>query len=250
MLALISDVHANYEALTAVLADIDREKVEKVVCLGDVVGYGPDPLPVVDLVRERAEICLEGNHDEALHRGPIGFNIPAAQVIEWTVENMKPGFFSGLDLRRRWEYITSRPQTHRIGDDFYVHGSPLDPTSGYILSQKIAFGPTSEFEEIFKATDRLIFCGHTHLPGVITDDFESHDAKKLENAWTWEKGKAIVNVGSVGQPRDNDNRACYVLFDGKKVTWRRVPYAFEQTQAKVLDRLKIAKLAERLKVGV
>lgn len=249
MIAVISDLHANLEAVSAVLDDIREQKVDKIVCLGDVVGYGPDPVAVVDLVRERAEVCIEGNHDEALAHGPYGFNPPAARVIEWTVENMKPGFFSGLDLRKRWEWITNRPQHHRIGDDLFVHGSPLDPTSGYILAQELRYGPTEKFERIFEHTERLIFCGHTHLPCVIADDYETKDAKALDNEWTWEKGKAIVNVGSVGQPRDGNNRACYVLFDGKKVVWRRVPYAFEKTSEKVATVLKIEKLAERLKVG-
>jgi diadenosine tetraphosphatase ApaH/serine/threonine PP2A family protein phosphatase len=223
--------------------------VEKIVCLGDVVGYGPDPVVVTDMVRDRAEICLEGNHDEALAHGPLGFNIPATQAIEWTSEQMKPGFFSGIELRKRWDWITNRPQHHRVNDDVFVHGSPLDPTCGYILAHKLGFGPTDEFEEIFKHTERLVFCGHTHLPCVITDDFEAKDSKALENTWTWEKGKAIVNVGSVGQPRDGDNRACYVLFDGKKVTWRRVAYDFEKTSEKVARLIKSVKLAERLKIG-
>ncbi|HZU96326.1 MAG TPA: metallophosphoesterase family protein [Planctomycetota bacterium] len=250
MLAIISDLHANLEAVTAVLDDVRAQGADKIYCLGDVVGYGPDPVPVTDLVRERAEVCLEGNHDEALHRGPLGFNPPAAQVIYWTVEHMKPGFFSGVELRKRWDYITTRPQTHRLEADLFVHGSPLDPTSGYLLMQDLNFGPTEKYEQVFAETERLIFCGHTHLPCVITDDFETKTSKQLENTWTWEKGKAIVNVGSVGQPRDGDARASYVLFDGKKVTWRRVPYAFEQTSAKVQTLLGIEKLAERLKVGV
>ena len=82
MLAIISDLHANVEALTAVFADIAQQKVDKIYCLGDVVGYGPDPVIVTDMVRERAEICLEGNHDEALAHGPLGFNLPATQAIE------------------------------------------------------------------------------------------------------------------------------------------------------------------------
>jgi predicted phosphodiesterase len=249
MLAIISDLHANLEAVTAVLDDIREQKVDKIVCLGDVVGYGPDPAPVADLVHERCETVIEGNHDEALLRGPLGFNIPATRVIEWTVEQLKPSFFSGLDLRRRWDWLTSLPQTARLGDDLLVHGSPIDPTSGYILAHELAFGPNEKFEQIFEHTQRLIFCGHTHLPCIITDDFETRDSASLQNEWTWEKGKAIVNVGSVGQPRDHDNRACYVLFDGKKVVWRRVPYAFEQTSEKVARILKIEKLAERLKIG-
>jgi predicted phosphodiesterase len=249
MLAIISDVHANLEALTAVLDDIREQGVEKIICLGDIVGYGPDPLLVTDLVRERCETVVEGNHDEALVHGPLGFSPPAALVIDWTVERMRPSFFSGSELRRRWEWITSLQETARLGDDLFVHGSPLDPTGGYILSTDLVFDSTDTFEQIFEHTDRLIFCGHTHLPCVITDDFASRDSASLGNEWTWEKGKAIVNTGSVGQPRDRDNRACYILFDGKKVTWRRVPYAFEKTAEKVARILKIEKLAERLRIG-
>jgi predicted phosphodiesterase len=251
MLAIISDLHSNEEALGAVVADMKAHAVDEIFCLGDVVGYGPDPIPVVDFVRENVAVTVMGNHDEALIGGGLGFSGVALKAIDWTRTQLQPGFFSGINVRNRWDFLTHLPLRHERGPDLFLHGSPRDPTSEYLLAHELSFGAIGKYEEIFATFDRLLFCGHTHLPCVITDDFEAKTAASLGNTWTHPgKGRAIVNVGSVGQPRDEDNRASYVLFDGKTVTWRRVAYDFEKTAAKVfaipeLDR----KLGERLALG-
>lgn len=253
MFAILSDIHSNLEALTAVFDDIDAQGIEDVYCLGDVVGYGPDPVACVDLVMERCTVTVKGNHDEALIHGAYGFNGPASLAIEWTRDHLRPGFFSGVAVRRRWEYLKGLPFTHEVDGHLLVHGSPRHPTSDYLLATDVGFGATEQFVEVFAGFERILFVGHTHLPCVITDRYETKTSTELENTYRYPdlaEQKAIVNVGSVGQPRDQDTRACYVVVDGDTVTWRRVEYDYEQTAAKIeaVDLLHDT-LAARLKAG-
>jgi diadenosine tetraphosphatase ApaH/serine/threonine PP2A family protein phosphatase len=254
MYALISDIHSNIEALTVVLADIDSLGVKDIYCLGDVVGYGPNPLECVDLIMERCKVTLKGNHDEALVHGAYAFNLRAQKAIEWTRDQLKPGFFSGSAVRRRWEFLTNLPLRHELGDDLLIHGSPRDPTNEYILATEIGFGPTEKFEEIFQSFNRMLFVGHTHMPCVITDRYETKTSTELENKFKFPDladKRVIVNVGSVGQPRDRDPRASYVVVDGETITWRRLEYDFEKTAAKIEGiALLDSALAARLKEGI
>lgn len=254
--ALISDVHANLEALTAVLADIDGAGVDDIYFLGDLVGYGPEPEACVDLVAERCAVALKGNHDFALINGPYGFNYIAAEAIDCTRSTMLPVCLSmDRKKKRRWTFIDTLEHTHREGDTLYVHGSPLDPLSDYVFCRQSRYmWNEAKLTEIFAKVDRLMFCGHTHHPCIIYDDFESRIPAELGYRTTLAPDrKAIVNVGSVGQPRDSDNRACYVLFDpaARTVAWRRVPYDFEATARKIdaTDCID-SRCGERLKLGL
>src|SRR5437870_12686239 len=110
MIAFISDLHSNLEALTAVLEDMERHRPERIVCLGDVVGYGPDPAAVADLARARVALAVKGNHDEALVAGAIGFSPIAKRAIDWTRSGPEPGFFSGRPVRERWAWPPSLPR--------------------------------------------------------------------------------------------------------------------------------------------
>ena len=254
MYAIVSDIHSNIEALTVVLQDIDSMGIKDIYCLGDVVGYGPNPLECVDLIMERCKVTLKGNHDEALVHGAYAFNLRAQKAIEWTRDQLKPGFFSGSAVRRRWEFLTNLPLRHELGDDLLIHGSPRDPTNEYILATEIGFGPTEKFEEIFQSFNRMLFVGHTHMPCVITDRYETKTSTELENKYTFPDltdKRVIVNVGSVGQPRDRDPRASYVVVDDTTVTWRRLEYDFEKTAAKIEGiALLDTALAARLKEGI
>ncbi len=250
--AIISDIHSNVEALGEVLKDIDKAGIKDILCLGDVVGYGPNPLECTDTIMQRCKMTLKGNHDEALVHGAYAFNMRAQKAIDWTRDQLKPGFFSGQAVRKRWEFLTNLALRHEDGPVLYIHGSPRDPTNEYVLATEIGFGPTEKFEEIFASFEKMLFVGHTHLPCVITDDYESKTSSELENKWTYPgKGKAIVNVGSVGQPRDRDNRACYAWVDGDTVQWRRIEYDFAKTMEKIdkVSQLDQA-LAARLKEGI
>jgi diadenosine tetraphosphatase ApaH/serine/threonine PP2A family protein phosphatase len=166
---------------------------------------------------------------------------------------MKPGFFSGSKVRARWEWLASLPLMKNRGPNLFVHGSPRDPTTEYVLEQDLAFGATEKYEEIFASFERFCFVGHSHLPLVIDGDLQVQKPSDLpDGKLKLASGKALVNVGSVGQPRDGDVRSCYVIFDGETVEWRRVSYDVSKTIArfaaigkKDLD----PRLAERLLAG-
>lgn len=251
--AIVSDIHSNIEALTNVLADIESQGVTDIFCLGDVVGYGPNPVECTDLIMNRTRVCLKGNHDEALVHGAYAFNMRAQKAIDWTRDQLKPGFFSGAAVRRRWEFLTNLSLRHEEYGYLFIHGSPRDPTNEYILATEIGFGPNEKFEEIFASFDKALFVGHTHLPCVITSEYETASASELNHEWDLSKNdcKVIVNVGSVGQPRDRDSRSCYVIVDDDTIRWRRVEYDFLKTIEKIerIAQLDNA-LGARLKEGM
>lgn len=246
--ALISDIHANLEALEAVLADVDERGVGEVLCLGDVVGYGIDAEACIDRVQRRAKVCLCGNHDWAAVNSALGFNTTARRAIEYTRARLSPGRLSGKATRRRWEFLGSLPHEHRIGDWLLVHGSPRDPVMEYIFPEDVDIAP-EKIEAIFSLVERVCFVGHTHLPGVFTEDLLFRTPGELGGSYYIGQEKAVVNVGSVGQPRDGDPRACYAIVGDDTVTWRRVDYDVQKTMEKIrsspLDNLA----AERLALG-
>jgi diadenosine tetraphosphatase ApaH/serine/threonine PP2A family protein phosphatase len=234
-IALISDIHANLEALEAVFLDIDRHpEVEAVYCLGDVVGYGPDPEPVIDLLEQRCAFVLLGNHDYALLTGPVGFNPVAAQAIACQRSSMEPGIFSLPTKKHRWDFLRALPEERRVGKDLFVHASPTDKIFEYILPEDTIYHH-EKLEKIFAQIGRRCFVGHTHRPGVITSDFRWIRPTDLEESTYRFEGdeKLVVNVSSVGQPRDRDPRACYALLRDESLEWRRIAYDIEKTNAKV-----------------
>jgi predicted phosphodiesterase len=264
MKAIISDIHANLEALCAVIADIDRNNVDEIICLGDIVGYGADPEACVDLIMDKAAITLMGNHDLALLDGPIGFNPIAADLIRMTRERMDPqmhpekkadlpddvSYFPCADdacgpkclicnhsEEVRWRFLGALPEKHLDDTALYVHASPLNPVHEYIFPDKFArmWNP-ERIRELCSAVPKVAFCGHTHRPCAITSTLLCYYPENVGytlklNADT----KYIVNTGSVGQPRDGDARSSYVLFDegAGTITWRRVAYNIDATVKKI-----------------
>lgn len=251
-IALISDVHANLEALEAVLASIDREGVRQIVCLGDIVGYGPDPEAVVDVIRRRARTCVAGNHDWALLNRPLGFNPLAAEVIRYTRDMMEPKFYQLFGKARvRWRFLESLPDRLEEGDLQFVHASPRDPLMEYVFGDRHPLFSREQLDELFPLVRRICFHGHTHLPGVIREDGVCWYPREGSGTLALQSGRRyLVDVGSVGQPRDGDPRACYAIFDGASVAVRRVPYDVERTRAKILsiDAME-ERLADRLLAG-
>ncbi len=215
MFAIISDIHANYEALEAVMADIDRRGVRDVICLGDVVGYGASPKECLDLVIERTRLCLCGNHDQAVFYEPYNFNVGAERACFWTREvfEQEPKK-SARD--RRWEFLGKLPFRIEQKDLLFVHGSPRRPVNEYLFAEDVYTNPhkiLANFERL-DTHQRACFNGHTHVPGVFLDDPYFDPPDELPEPGIFELSgdeKALINVGSVGQPRDRDPRACYVL---------------------------------------
>ena len=250
-IAIISDLHANREALEAVLAHLATQSVQRLFCLGDVVGYGAEPEFCVDLVRCHAEVCLLGNHDEALFGGASDFNTHARKAIEYTRSRMQPHWYSGSEKKARWKWIRSLQETHREGRFLFVHGSPRDPVREYVLATDGFLNP-DKMRSIFSAFEGIALAGHTHQPGLHDESLTFHSLEGRE-ALTMalpRGGKCFINVGSVGQPRDGDNRACYAILEDETITWHRVAYDYRSTMHKILDTGALAEvLARRLAVG-
>jgi diadenosine tetraphosphatase ApaH/serine/threonine PP2A family protein phosphatase len=250
-IALISDLHSNREALDAVLEDVARREVETIYCLGDVVGYGPEPEYCVDVVRERAKLCLLGNHDEALFRDASDFNPHARGAIDYTRERMQPAWYSGGEKKARWRYLRELPLSHAQGRWLFVHGSPRDPVREYVLSTDGFLNP-DKLRAIFDTFEGVAIAGHTHHPGLHDENLRFHGLNGAEQlSMDLPSGKRFfLNVGSVGQPRDSDNRACYAILEEERVTWHRVPYDFQTTAEKILRTGVLSEvLARRLAMG-
>lgn len=246
--AIISDIHANAEALEAVLADIEGQGVTEVLCLGDVVGYGIDAERCIDLVQPRCSLCLCGNHDWAVLHEALGFNQMARQAIDLTRRRLQPGRWRAPTRRRRWAFLEGLPETHTRGQWLLVHGSPRDPITEYIFPEDVDVDP-DKMDDIFSRFEGTCFVGHTHLPGVFAEDMTFHTPVELGGRYTLGREKAVVNVGSVGQPRDGDPRACYVVVDDGHVAYRRVQYDFRKTMEKIRASRLDALCAERLALG-
>jgi len=250
-LAIISDLHSNKEALEAVFADIRRRGITDLVCLGDVVGYGPDPEFCVDLVRGHARWCLMGNHDEALFHDASDFNPHARGAIAYTRRRMQPRWWSSSEKRARWKWLKNLPLRNNEGRFHFVHGSPRDPVREYVLSTDGILNP-NKLRAIFDSFEGVGVAGHTHQPGLHYEDLRFQALEQAsELCLPLEPGKRyFVNVGSTGQPRDGDSRACYAVLEEHQVTWYRVEYDFRLTQDKILGTGVLSEiLARRLAVG-
>jgi diadenosine tetraphosphatase ApaH/serine/threonine PP2A family protein phosphatase len=237
-IAVVSDVHAKLHALDAVLAEVDAAGVDELWCLGDCVGYGPRPNECVALLRERAAVCLAGNHDlVVLGKIPSGaFVGEAAAAAAWTrgiLEEAERAFLDSLV-----------PTATREGAELF-HGSARDPVWDYVLSDAAA-------RRTFAATSApLVLVGHSHVALRFAPAAEG----QLAPAGTRVElgtGRLLLNPGSVGQPRDGDPRAAWLEIDNASgwATFRRTDYPVERTQAELRERGLPEALAERLEHGV
>lgn len=230
--ALISDIHSNLEALQAVLADIRQQGIREIFCLGDLVGYGPNPTECIDLVMS-CKVCLLGNHDQGALFDPEGFNSGAERAIFWTRQQLENGPGTMLQRNKRWDFLGERPRTHTDGNMLFIHGSARNPLNEYVFPEDIY--NHRKLEKIFALVPQYAFQGHTHVPGVFGDDFSFSSPEDLNNEYPLTQRKAMINVGSVGQPRDGDPRACYVVIDDGVVRFHRVDYPREETIAKIYE---------------
>ena len=238
--AVLGDIHANLEALEAVLAHIDGQRVDACLCTGDIVGYGADPVTCLELVHDTCLYIVQGNHDEmaAADDRPENFNAWAEQAVMWTRERLGPD-------QRRW--LGALPLTIRPEPDLLVvHGSPARPERWYYLELLVyareAFGVVE---------DGVCFVGHTHRPwtyrmrdGDITGhDLGEHDLDP--------DARYLFNPGSVGQPRDRDPRAAYAVYDTttRRIELHRVAYDIDTAMSKIRSAGLPGYLASRLSSG-
>lgn len=212
MFAIISDIHSNLEALRTVLADIEQRGITDIVCLGDVIGYGPDPRECLDLVLSKCRICMMGNHDHAVLYEPLNFNTAAERAAYWT-RTMLESEPDREKRSRRWEFLGKLPFRIKENDILYVHASPRRPINEYIFPEDVFTNPQKVLACFERLDAQLCFVGHTHQPGVFLDDPYFDPPNELPDSpfYEIEEERAIVNVGSVGQPRDKDPRASYVV---------------------------------------
>lgn len=248
--ALISDIHGNLEALQAVLKDIDAVGVDELGCLGDIIGYGPNPCECLDLVISRAKWTVLGNHDQAALFDPEGFNPVALRAIYWTRDKLDHGPGGNHQINRRWDFLGELPRSRPDGQWLFVHGSPRDPTNEYVFPEYVFH--QAKMEALFAKVPQYCFMGHTHLPGIFTTGCEFLTPEECGHRYQLDNEKVMINVGSVGQPRDDDNRGCYVIIDDQSLTveFRRVEYDFEATAAKIYAESELDDmLGDRIKHG-
>ncbi|NNM26775.1 MAG: metallophosphoesterase family protein [Phycisphaerales bacterium] len=249
--AIISDIHANLEALQVALEHIDTQRVDRIICLGDVLGYGPNPVECVDLVAERCEWSLMGNHDFGVLYEPTNFNLAAEQAAYWT----RSRFEAETDHERaakRWEFLGKLRVRVSFDSFICVHGTPRRPINEYLFPEDALNSPV-KMQQIFERVDRFCLVGHTHVPGVFTDEPDFYPPDDLEQVYKLnEDEKAIINPGSIGQPRDLDPRMSYAVLDEDQgqVEFHRLPYDVET----VIDKIKAIPeltdwLGERLREG-
>ena len=269
MLAIISDIHGNLEALTAVLADIEKRGVPDILCLGDVLGYGPNPIECLDLIRERCRVTIMGNHDFAVFYEPYNFNTGAESAAYWTRGQLdaEP---DPAKKASRWQFVATLPVRREFSQEGRrfqaVHASPRRPINEYVFPDDIYTNP-GKFQALFDrlgvthppnlespppsangqstavlpfgSTARYCFLGHTHVPGVFLPGPDFYSPDETGGKFTLDpNGKALINVGSVGQPRDRDPRSSYAILSTipggpPTVEFVRVEYDVMATKRKV-----------------
>ena len=225
MLAILSDIHSNLEALNAVMADANARGAERFCCLGDTLGLGPDPSECTEIVQS-FDFCLSGNWDYFI----CGNGDP--KLVR---DNSNRGFW--YDWVRaeisvsQLDFYATRPSVFRQDEAIFAHGDPTDSINGYLFPESVF--DALYMERVFNNFDGLYVCGHSHVPGVF-DARGFHDAHQFDGKFKV-KDQMLVNVGSVGMPRDEDRRACYLLFDGEFLEFVRVTFDAKLTQQKIHD---------------
>ncbi|HTU26594.1 MAG TPA: metallophosphoesterase family protein [Pirellulales bacterium] len=232
--AILSDIHGNLEALEAVLDDARRQRIDEILCLGDVVTYGPNPRECL----ERAmcwPACLLGGDDLAVRevlagqqpsRGPVERD---ARHAACAADQLRVG--PPADVDRRTRFLNHLDATAIVDGMLFVHGSPRWTLDEHIFPEDVY--NSLKIAKLFALIDRHCFHGKSHIPGVITADEKFYGPDDCGGRYRLSGEKALIDVGSVGQPRDGDHRACYVILDDEMVEFRRVEYPFEITHRKL-----------------
>lgn len=239
--AVIADIHANLAAFAAVLGEIEHMGgVDEIWCLGDVVGYGPEPHRCIELLRRYKHVCVAGNHDRAVI-GKLNtsyFNPDAAIACQWTMTQLN---------REDFEYLESLPLTVEKGDFLLVHGSPMDPLLEYVMSTGIAERNFNFFQTKF------CLAGHTHVPAIFKEAEDSCVFVPFSPGIGLVLGKdrKIINPGGVGQPRDGNASASYAIYESESriIKLYRIPYDIESTQDAMMKAGLPIHLVTRLKSG-
>lgn len=231
--AIISDIHGNLEALQAVIRKISDLQISNIICLGDIIGYGPNPVECLDLVMDNCNLTILGNHDQAALFDPEGFNPVAMRAIMWTRKTLESDHSDPERSDRRWDFLGELPRRHDEGEFLFVHGSPRDPTNEYVFPEHIYEKELMKL--LFSRFESFCFQGHTHIPGCFNQNGDFISPEQTDYIFQLDQAKCMFNVGSVGQPRDGDRRACFVVLDqdARTVQYHRVEYDAETTRQKI-----------------
>ena len=240
--AILADIHANLAAFEAVLGDIEKKGgVDEIWCLGDIVGYGPDPCRCIELLRQYNHVCVAGNHDlAAIGKMELSyFNPYAAEACRWTT-----GQLSEEDVA----YLASLPLTLEKGEFLLAHGSPAEPALEYVMSASVA----ARNFEFFQLPYCLV--GHTHAPAAFREEADGSCLPiglSPGVGMVLAKHRMIINPGGVGQPRDGDPRASYAIFDDEGRVFRlyRIEYDIRATQDRMMAAQLPIHLITRLEAG-
>jgi predicted phosphodiesterase len=237
-LAIVSDIHANLEALEAVLEDIRQQGIGEIYCLGDIVGYGPNPRECLEHAMSWS-LCLLGEADQLVREAPDGGTklLPGPRFAPsgkpawaaWTKQQLRVG--SPADGERRIRFLLGSEPTATREDLLLVHGSPRNPLREYLFPEDVY--NERMIVNNFRDVEGHCFCGRTHIAGVIRERCDFLSPEDCAGGYLLSTEKTIVNVGSVGQPRDGDPRACYVVLDGRRIEFRRIEYPYEITMRKL-----------------
>lgn len=220
--AILACVHANLPALEAVLEHARRQGATGIVSLGDIVGYGPNPRECLKALF-RSEISIMGNHEEAVMSYREDFDPKAKANLEWTKDQLNSPAFDRTENFDLWNFLGTMQQVVEDGDVMYTHGSPRIPTRDYVVPSDAR--NREKMQAIFDLMKRVCFIGHSHIPHLYLSDGTHRSPEAMGGVLhlsSLGETKALVNVGSVGQPRDGDPRASYVTFDGETVRWHRI----------------------------
>lgn len=237
-IAIISDIHANIEALIEVFKDIDKENVDEIICLGDIVGYGPNPNEAIDMVKEMVNYVIKGNHDEGIINEEVlfDFNEYGVKAIEWQkriLKNENLNFLSNLNFEMKFD-------TFQI-----IHGALSEPFK-YIFTIFDALEETKYLER------DILFIGHSHRAAVFDLNNKVFHSFRDGGEFILEKNnKYIINPGSIGQPRDYNPLSSYLLFnqEDNRLIFKRVSYDFEKTREKIINCGLPQFLGDRLIIG-
>lgn len=233
---IISDIHSNLDALTACLKDANAYNFERILCLGDIVGYGAEPNECIELLKKKEAICIMGNHDAAC-TGQLKlewFNPLAKQCVEWTKEQLTP---------KNKKFLAELPVFFSCQWVLAVHGTPANPLEEYMDERKAKIA-------LEKVAEDLVICGHNHVPFKVE---ENGHLEPIEGNATIELGKKrmVVSMPAVGQPRDRNPKTGYAILDWEKKTLeiRRIEYNIENAVRKIKQAGLPDFIAERLREG-
>jgi predicted phosphodiesterase len=231
-IAIISDIHSNLEALTKAIEVIDRHSIDEIICLGDIVGYGANPNECVELVRQRCSAVIKGNHEDAVENISLTeyFTNDARDAVFWTRNQL---------TEKNFDYLLTLPFSHKMDNLLFVHASPCNPAEWpYILDNSDASDAFHCFSEL------ICFIGHTHTPIIFSTGGWISRITKEE--------RSIINVGSIGQPRDRNPNLSFGIFDTGTWVYENIrsPYDMQTAAQKILKTTLPPKLGQRLLMGV